>query len=208
MAAGAYLSPMRIISGRWAGRHLESPGKRVRPTSEPVRDAALGWVEEELEGASVLDLFAGTGALGLEALSRGAARADFVERNPAALHALKANVAKFRLKGSARVFKRDALEFLEGVEEGGYDLALVDPPYTSSLAARVVEAWTARPFSRLLLVETSRETTLPGRNRRKVIDDSALTLYRARPRRPGRERNPRPAAPRTPGRSPRRRPSA
>lgn len=176
----AYLPPMRIVAGRWAGRDLESPGGRVRPTAEPVRAAALDLVSKELEGARVLDLFAGTGALGLEALSRGAARADFVERNPAALHALKANVARFRLSRTTRIFKKDVLAFLPGVRAGDYALALADPPYTSSLSEVVVEHWLRVPFARLLLVETAVDRTLPGTGTRTVVGETALTLYRAR----------------------------
>src|SRR5690606_19052131 len=79
---------VRILAGKWAGRQLVSPpDRRVRPTAEPVRDAWLRQVDPYLPGARVLDLFAGTGALGLEALSRGAAFADFVETRPSSLHA-------------------------------------------------------------------------------------------------------------------------
>lgn len=169
---------MRIIAGRWAGRELASPGKRVRPTTEAARDAALTWVAQGLEGARVLDLFAGTGALGLEALSRGAASVDFVERTPAALHSLKANLARLRVRQETRLFKKDALEFLERVEPGAYDLALADPPWSSSLAVRVVEAWKRRPFARILLVESSPEAVLPPGGKRRLVGDTALTLYR------------------------------
>ena len=86
---------MRIVAGKHAGRRLTSPGRRVRPTGESVRDRWLGRLAEELGGARVLDLFAGSGALGLEALSRGAKSADFVENGAEALHALKANVAVY-----------------------------------------------------------------------------------------------------------------
>ena len=114
---------MRIIRGIWSNQRLVSPGKRVRPTHEDVRDAWLSYLEPFLSGARVLDLFAGSGSLGLEALSRGAAAADFVDNSPEALHALKANVAARKLKPlrkgqspsktakSTRIFKRDAIPF-------------------------------------------------------------------------------------------------
>lgn len=181
-----HIPPMRIVGGRWAGRELASPGKRVRPTAEAVRDAALGWVADTLPEARVLDLFAGTGALGLEALSRGAASVDFVERTPAALHALKANLARLRVRDETRLFKKDVLAFLAGVEPLAYDVALADPPYTSTLAARVVDAWRERPFARILLVETAADAALPGGGQRKVVGDTALTLYRASRARAGR----------------------
>lgn len=168
---------MRIIRGRWAGRDLVSPGGRVRPTSEAVRDAALESVADELDGARILDLFAGTGALGLEALSRGAATADFVERTPAALHALKANLAAFRLKKNTRVFKRDVFAFLRGVRSDAYDVAFVDPPYTSALGARVVEVWRETPFARVLLVETAEGAELPPGGVTRTLDGTSLTRY-------------------------------
>src|SRR6476620_11698712 len=98
---------MRIVAGRWAGRTLTSPGGRIRPTAEPLRELCMELVEGELEDARVLDLFSGTGAVGLEALSRGAASVDFVENHHSALHALKANVALVRSPGQIRVFKKD-----------------------------------------------------------------------------------------------------
>jgi len=170
---------MRIVGGRWAGRDLVSPGGRVRPTAEAVRDAAASLVAAEVRGARVLDLFAGTGALGLEALSRGADRADFVERDPAALHALKANVAAFRLAKRTRIFKKDVFRFLEGCEREAYDVAFADPPYTSSLAARVVESWRDRPFARILVVETAQDTLLPTGGWTRTVEGTALTRYEA-----------------------------
>jgi len=156
---------MRIIAGRWAGRHLTSPGGRVRPTSEAVRTALFEWLEPVLEGARVLDLFAGTGALGLEALSRGAVAADFVEFGAPALHALKANVAALRggakgwgrdaekRPGIVRVFKQDALRFVADPRLERYDLVFADPPYGSALGARLAERWLEAPFSRVLVIE-------------------------------------------------------
>src|SRR5687768_16000907 len=108
---------MRIVAGRWAGRELASPGGRVRPTSEELRATWLSALEADLANARVLDLFAGSGALGLEALSRGATSADFVENGAAALHALKSNVAKLRARQLTRVFVKDALDFLPGIDD-------------------------------------------------------------------------------------------
>ena len=103
---------MRIVGGKFAGRNLTSPNDfRVRPTAEHVRAALLDLLRDDLEDARVLDLFAGTGALGLEAFSRGARSVDFVETRPASLHALKANVVALRAREKTRIFKRDALPF-------------------------------------------------------------------------------------------------
>lgn len=169
---------MRILGGKWADVHLISPGKRVRPTVEELRGRWMEWLAQELSGARVLDLFAGTGALGLEALSRGAAFVDFVENGPEALHALKANRAKLRATRESRLFKKEVFTFLDGVEGQVYDLALADPPYTSSGANRLVERWHRGPFSTILSVEHSRDVILPGKGTRRVHEDSAVTTYR------------------------------
>jgi 16S rRNA (guanine966-N2)-methyltransferase len=138
----------------------------------------MGWLKEDLPGARVLDLFAGTGALGLEALSRGASTVDFVEHGPKALHALKGNRAKLRVAKRSRLFKKNVFDFIQGIREDSYDLALADPPYSSQVAERLVEAWLRRPFAPLLSVEHAREVSLPGKGARRVHEDSAITTYR------------------------------
>jgi len=172
---------VRIVGGKFAGRNLTSPAdRRVRPTAEPVRAGLLDLLAGDLAGARVLDLFAGTGALGLEALSRGAAEADFVEFRPASLHALKANVAALRLRERTRVFKRDALPFAAALEPGSYDLAFADPPYESRVLDRVIETWQARRFARILAVEHAREHQVPGGGKRHHFGDTSVTIYRLR----------------------------
>ncbi|MSR35521.1 MAG: 16S rRNA (guanine(966)-N(2))-methyltransferase RsmD [Gemmatimonadetes bacterium] len=171
---------MRIVGGEWAGRTLVSPAGRIRPTAEALREQYMEMVADDLAGARVLDLFAGTGALGLEALSRGAAAADFVENHPAALHSLKSNVAAFRAKGRIRLFKKDAVPFYEALDADAYDVAFADPPYQSTLAERVVRHWLQVPFARVLVVEHAAEQALPGKGRRHPAGDSALTVYRTR----------------------------
>ena len=171
---------MRIFGGKWAGQSLSSPGPRVRPTREEVRGAWVSGLEPDLEDAKVLDLFAGTGALGLEALSRGAHSVDFVENGAPALHALKANLARFRVKNRTRLFKKDVFLFLETIETPSYDLVFADPPYASRAAERLVDIWLKRPFTRILSVEHSAERKLPGQGKKRVFGDSAVTTYRMR----------------------------
>ena len=172
---------MRILKGRWAGTDLVSPAARVRPTAEKLRDRWLDVLEPHLEGARVVDLFAGSGALGLEALSRGAASADFVENAPAALHALKANVAKLGLKGPSaprvRVFKRDAILFVDALGEGAYDIAFADPPYLSGKLDRVLAAWRATRFAAVLGVEHAADHELPVGGRLIQVGDGTVTLF-------------------------------
>ncbi len=117
---------MRIVAGRCKGARIYAPrGLETRPTSDRVREAAFDLIGP-LEGAAVLDLFAGSGALGLEALSRGAASAVFVDAEPAACRAIERNLAKLRL--DARVVCADASRYLAR-ERSRYDLVLLDPPY-------------------------------------------------------------------------------
>lgn len=146
---------MRVIAGELKGRRLAAPaGTTTRPVTDRVREAIFGALESMgvVEGASVLDLFAGSGALGIEALSRGASMVTFVERDPRSRSALTGNVSTLGLEDRAHVVSGDALRWLRqsslGEESGGYDLAFADPPYTfddwsdllSNLPAAVVVA--------------------------------------------------------------------
>lgn len=143
----------------------------------------MSWIEliaGDLRDARILDLYAGTGAVGLEAVSRGARSVDLVENNPSALHALKANVAALRAKDSARIFKRDALRFAYRLGPDSYDVVLADPPYGSRQLDRLVERWLAVPFAPVLSVEHAADHRLPGRGERHRFGDSALTVYRRR----------------------------
>jgi 16S rRNA (guanine966-N2)-methyltransferase len=170
---------VRIVGGKFAGRDLTSPADfRVRPTAEHVRSAVLDALEPELEGARVLDLFAGTGALGLEAISRGARSADFVEFRPASLHALKANVVKLKLREKTRIFKRDAVQFAAALGEHSYDLVFVDPPYESRQLDLVIRSWEATRFSRILVAEHARTHKVPAGAWRQMFEETTVTVYR------------------------------
>ena len=170
---------MRIVGGKFAGRDLTSPRDfRVRPTAERVRSTLLDLLAPDLPNARVLDLFAGTGALGLEAISRGALSADFVEFRPSSLHALRANIALFRLRERTRVFKRDAIPFAEALRADSYDIAFADPPYGSRMLDRVVASWRANRFARVLAVEHAHDHALPAGGDRRILDESAVTIYR------------------------------
>jgi len=171
---------MRIIGGKLAGRHLTSPtDPRVRPTAEHVREGIMELIAPHLTKARLLDLFAGTGALGLEAISRGASRCDFVEFGAGALHSLKSNIALLRLRERTRVFKRDAVQFAEALEPGSYDVAFADPPYESKILDRVVASWKVRPFAKILIVEHARTHKLPKGVASRAFVDTTITLYEA-----------------------------
>ncbi|HET7321375.1 MAG TPA: RsmD family RNA methyltransferase [Longimicrobiaceae bacterium] len=171
---------MRIVGGKWTGRQLTSPNdRRVRPTAEHIRDLWLRTLEEELAGARVLELFAGSGAVGLEALSRGAREADFVETRPASVHALKANIAALHQRERTRLFKKDALAFASGLEPDSYRITFADPPYGSRMADRLLEIWQERRFSRVFSLEHAADHPLPEGDHRLEIEGTAITFYRA-----------------------------
>ena len=169
---------MRIVAGRWRGRRIKPPtDDRVRPTADRVREAWMSIVQAYLPDASVIDLFAGSGALGLEALSRGARSAEFVEISSASLRALRDNARTLGAGDAAIIRHGDAAKFAERLQAGAYDLAFADPPYHMGLAKRLAEQWLAVPFATVLGVEhEAREEMPPGGDTRRY-GDTAITFY-------------------------------
>ena len=171
---------MRVVAGVAGGRRLQAPaGRRVRPTSERVREAlfnALGSMDA-VAGATVLDLFAGTGALGIEALSRGAMTATFVDADPRAVAAIKANLQATGMAELARVVQSDVVRFLAERPPANVDLAFADPPYAFDGWARLLEVLPAR----LVAIEARSHIDLPSRwhpLRSKRYGDTVVTLAR------------------------------
>ena len=144
---------MRITGGTWRSRQLVSPDDpRARPTMERVREAWMSIMKPRLGGARCVDLFAGTGAMGLDALSRGAASCDFIELNQRNLTLLGRNVEALGAV-NVRLFRADALRFAAKLEPLAYDIAFADPPYTTGHAARIASIFRDKPFARILGVE-------------------------------------------------------
>jgi 16S rRNA (guanine966-N2)-methyltransferase len=169
---------VRIVAGRWRGRKLIAPrDARVRPTGDRVREAWLSIVTPHLPEARVLDLFAGSGALGLEALSRGARQVDFVELGPASLAAIRANAAALGAGESAVIHRGDALDFVRRLESDAYDVAFADPPYDLGLATRLAEQWLAVPFATVLGIEHRSDETLPEGGDERRYGGTVLTFY-------------------------------
>ena len=132
MAATA--NQVRIIGGRHRGRRLHfRPGPGLRPTPDRVRETLFNWLQGEIHGARCLDLFAGSGALGLEALSRGAACLLAIESNRRAAQSLRDNVERIGEAASVEVRGADALRLLKAAPERGFDIVFVDPPFASTL---------------------------------------------------------------------------
>ncbi|MFN2565021.1 MAG: 16S rRNA (guanine(966)-N(2))-methyltransferase RsmD [Gemmatimonadaceae bacterium] len=169
---------MRIVAGEWRGRRIKAPaGDRVRPTADRVREAWMSIVQRHLPGARVLDLFAGSGALGLEALSRGAASAVFVEIAPASLSALRHNIDALGAGDAATVRRADALRFIEALPAHAFDVAFADPPYGLGAAPRVAELWQATPFARVIGIEHRAGEGMPAGGQSRRYGGTAVTFY-------------------------------
>ena len=154
---------MRIVAGEWGGRRIQAPpGRGTRPTTDRVREAWMSTVAPRLPGARVLDLFAGLGALGLEALSRGAVAATFVEQDPKAVAVLRENVRALGADEAAHVVRADAVRYARGLNADAFDVAFADPPYGKGIAAALAEAFAATPFAALLCIEHGRDDVLPA----------------------------------------------
>jgi 16S rRNA (guanine966-N2)-methyltransferase len=168
-----------VVGGEFGGRRLVPPAdSRVRPTADRVREAWMSILAADLPGARVLDLFAGSGALGLEAISRGATSADFVEISPRSLAALRTNIDALGAGARAVVHRADALRFIDGLSADAYDVAFADPPYSTGHALRLASAFRTTPFARSLSIEHSADEILPGGQTRRY-GDTALTFLRA-----------------------------
>jgi 16S rRNA (guanine966-N2)-methyltransferase len=153
---------VRVVAGAAKGRRLVVPaGRGLRPTTDRMREAVFSSLGSwgGVEGATVVDLFAGSGALGIEALSRGAASATFVDADPAAVRAVRANLDATGL-GGGRVVQADALRFLESrLEDEVFDVAFVDPPYSFSEWPRLLDALRAATA----VLESSQEIDVGSR---------------------------------------------
>ena len=177
---------MRIIAGDWRGRALVAPpGMATRPTTDRVRETLFSMLVSRLgsfEGLRVADLFAGSGALGLEALSRGAAEAVFVEREPEAIAAIRANADKLSADTRIRIISGSALKL---PAQGTFDLVFADPPYapgsgSESVAAVAAAGWL--PSGGWMSIETARGDAVdPGQYALEAARDvgrARLTLLR------------------------------
>jgi 16S rRNA (guanine966-N2)-methyltransferase len=184
---------MRIVGGRFKGRALVGPSSRaVRPTSERLRESIFDILEHRfpghIEGARVVDLFAGSGALAIEALSRGARFALFVDNGAEARAVLRANVEAFALGGVTRIWRADATRLGSAPAGGPFALAFLDPPYGAGLAgpalASLVEGGWLEPDALLVVEEAAKaEIAAPGGLTsvdERTYGDTRIAIFRAR----------------------------
>jgi 16S rRNA (guanine966-N2)-methyltransferase len=152
-------------------------GDAVRPTTDRVREAWMSIVQPWLPGARVVDLFAGSGALGLEALSRGAISCAFVESSPKSLVALQANIEKLGAGSRSAIHRVDALRFASALTPHSFDVAFADPPYEKGLARALAEAWLKVAFASVLGVEHAGREALPPSGDSRKYGTTAITFY-------------------------------
>ncbi len=170
---------MRIVAGRWRGRTIQAPaGDLMRPTGDRVRESWMSIVHGVLPEARVLDLCAGSGALGLEALSRGAASCDFVENAPASLAAMQANLEQLGGHDGAVMHRDDAVAFARRLAPLAYDVAFADPPYATDTAMHLVQCWLDVPFAAVFGIEHPASLSLPAPGQTRRYGATSLTFYR------------------------------
>ena len=169
---------LRIIAGEFKGRRLKTPATdKVRPTADRVREAWFSILQHSIPGARVLDLYAGSGALGFEALSRGAESAVFVESHRTSLEVLRANAESLNVTQRVTIHRSDAMRFAERLQPGEYDVAFADPPYASDDAARLVELFRATLFASVFAIEHSAGLALLGDDTRRYGDTAITFAY-------------------------------
>lgn|SRR5690606_27620398 len=183
---------MRVIAGEWRGRTLFSPGGAVRPTLDRVRQILFDILGSEIVGVRALDLYAGSGALGIEALSRGADEVVFVESDARVRRTLERNLSAVKAEARGRVLGRPVLPALRDLLASGetFDWVVADPPYGSREVERLLE-WLGGEGASLLsgrggvVVETGRADPVPERvgrlilRRERVVGDTVLRFFRA-----------------------------
>ena len=181
---------MRISGGEFRGRVLHAPrGMDVRPTQDRVREALFSMLQNEIRGTEFLDLFAGSGGVGLEALSRGAARATFVESSPQSLACIKRNMEALQAGPRCRAIRADAYAWLRGTPPGPFDIAYADPPYAlgakqgyAGMLERLAEGGFVRPGG--LFVAEMRQGQSPDGSplwelcRDRIYGQTRIAVYR------------------------------
>lgn len=165
---------MRIISGKYKGHHLVPfQAGHLRPTTDRVKESLFNIIQSEVSGARVLDLFSGTGNLGIEALSRGAAEVLFVDKNLKSIQILEKNLLKLKVSEPTKILKKDVLSFLKTYSGDTFDIIFADPPFTEKMAHDVMlSAQNSAAFgpSTILMIESGQHE--------KILDDYfPLTRY-------------------------------
>jgi len=157
---------VRIISGKFKGHKLVSFDEdHIRPTTDRVKESVFNIISGYIESARVLDLFSGTGSLGLEAYSRGASSVEMVEINPKSIKIIQKNLERLKITDGIKILKRDAVEFVKKYEGEPYDIILIDPPFPLKICLSILEeidrSRVANNHTRIV-IEHSKQEPLPS----------------------------------------------
>lgn len=181
---------MRIISGKYKGQLLNHfSADHIRPTTDRVKESLFNIIQSELPGSMVLDLFSGTGNLGIEALSRGAASVTFVESHPKSLEIIKKNLEKLKVTEPHQIHNKDVLRFLSLPHENPFDIIFADPPFTKQMAHGVLETISQSAVfgpQTLLAIESAKKERLEDdygtvhRVDQRIFGDKILSFFRAK----------------------------
>lgn len=178
---------MRIITGKYKGNLVSFQAEHIRPTTDRVKESLFNIWMGELEGAKVLDLFSGTGSLGLEALSRGASEVVFVEKNKKSIEIIRKNIAKFKIAEPHQIIPKDVISFLKNYEGAPFDLIFCDPPFTEKMADAVMAAMAlSKVFheNTLISIESGRKEKIGesypplGRYDQREFGDKFLSFFK------------------------------
>lgn len=181
------LGKVRIIGGKWRGRKLPVfHAEGLRPTGDRIKETLFNWLMGEIHGRKVLDCFAGSGALGLESISRGAEMVQFCEQNPQVITQLKQNLLSLKNSTPTQIFKGDTLQFLQTAPAIKFNIAFVDPPFALDLAPTTLELLSHHQWleiGALVYVETAKNQIFsPHSNweciKHKTAGEVAFSLYR------------------------------
>ena len=178
---------MRVITGSARGRKLKTvEGTETRPTGDRVKEAVFSIIQFDIEGRRALDLFAGTGQMGIEALSRGAKEAVFVDNAPASIKVIRENLEHTGFSGSAAVRQADCFEALRSFQSEAFDIIFLDPPYGFGMLEKtlkkIIQFDTLRNFG-IIICESKREETLPDlpapyfKRREYIYGSVKITVY-------------------------------
>jgi 16S rRNA (guanine966-N2)-methyltransferase len=171
---------VRIIGGQWRGRQIAIPETGVvRPTGDRVREAWFSILQFDVPTATVIDLCAGSGALGIEALSRGAAHVTFVDVSQPALAAIQRNLETLRAdRGSYRLVRDDAVRVARGLGVAAFGIAFADPPYASGVAGDLAASWATTPFASVLGLEHGADAIVGHGGDVRRYGKTALSFFR------------------------------
>jgi 16S rRNA (guanine966-N2)-methyltransferase len=183
---------MRIISGKYKGHHLiDFSASHIRPTTDRVKESLFNILSDRIDGSQILDLFAGTGNLGLESISRDATHVTFVEKNPKSLDIIRKNITKLKIPNAYSIVAKDVIKFLAQYDDAAFDVIFADPPFTEEMADEVMLAGAqSKAFGEqtIMAIESAKREKIADEYPnsvilvdRRIFGDKTLSFYAKKP---------------------------